>query len=228
MNDQPDSYVTLAGPAEAEQRIQRSRFIALAAPAADMADAQAVVDSMRRRFHDARHVCHAWRVGGVNELSEARQDDGEPSGTAGDPILLAIRGAGRHDTVVAVARYFGGVKLGTGGLARAYGSTAAAALAGAAPREVLLGRRFLLDHDYRLQKTVEHLLASHRGRVEHATWDTAVHSHIWLPHSTWEAFGRALAEATDAQVQLHPLDDREPRLLRRGSTDMTTRGNAAI
>lgn len=210
MNDQPDSYLTLAGTAEAEQRIQRSRFVALAAPAADVGGAQAVVDGMRRRFHDARHVCHAWRVGGRDERSEARQDDGEPSGTAGEPILLAIRGAGVHDAVVAVARYFGGVKLGTGGLARAYGSTAAAALANAPRREVLLGRRFLLDHDYRLQKTVEHLLAGHRGHVEHATWDTAVHSRIWLPNSTWAAFGRALAEATEGQVRLESLDDESP------------------
>lgn len=210
MTDQPDSYVTLAGPAEAEQRIQRSRFIALAAPAADPTVAQALVDSVRRRFHDARHVCHAWRVGGVDELAEARQDDGEPSGTAGEPILLAIRGAALHDTVVAVVRYFGGVKLGTGGLARAYGATAAAALAGAPTREVLLGRRFLLDHDYRLQKTVEHLLAGHRGRVEHATWDTAVHSRVWLPNSTWKAFGGALAEATDGQARIRPLDDEGP------------------
>lgn len=210
MSDQPDSYVTLAGPAEAEQRIQRSRFIALAAPAADVAGAQAVVAGMRRRYHDARHVCHAWRVGGISEVSEVRQDDGEPSGTAGDPILLAIHGAGVHDAVVAVARYFGGVKLGTGGLARAYGGAAGAALSAATTREVLLGRLFLLDHDYRLQKTVEHLLAGHRGRVEHATWDTAVHSRVWLPHSTWKAFGDALAEATDGQVPLRPTDDQSP------------------
>jgi uncharacterized YigZ family protein len=210
MTHLPDSYMTLAGQAEAEERIQRSRFIALAAPAADVADAQAVVDAMRRRFHDARHVCHGWRVGGVAALSEDRQDDGEPSGTAGEPILQAIRGAGLHDAVVAVARYFGGVKLGTGGLARAYGGAAADALAAAPRREVLLGRRFLLDHDYRLQKTVEHLLARHRGRLEDVAWDTAVHSRLWLPHSTWAAFRDALAEASDGRLDLRPMDDESP------------------
>ncbi|MEZ4388434.1 MAG: YigZ family protein [Candidatus Krumholzibacteriia bacterium] len=210
MDPSPDSYLTLAGPAESEERIQRSRFIAVAAPAADGEAAQALVDAVRRRFHDARHVCHAWRVGGPGGPGELRQDDGEPSGTAGEPILLAIRGAGLTNTVVAVARYFGGVKLGTGGLTRAYGGVAAAALAAAPRREVPLGRRFRLDHDYAHQKTVEHLLAAHRGHLEHVVYDTAVHSRLWLPNSTWQAFADALEHASRGRLTLGLLDDESP------------------
>ena len=118
MSGQPDSYDTLGDTGRFEQKIQRSRFLAEAWPADTEDAARTVIADMRRRYHDARHVCHAWRLGHGESMVEIRNDDGEPSGTAGEPILLAIRGAGLTETVVAVARYFGGVKLGTGGLGR--------------------------------------------------------------------------------------------------------------
>lgn len=207
MPESVDRYITLAATAEAEDRISRSRFIAVAAPAPDTASANTVVADVRRRFHDARHVCHAWRVDGVAHISERRQDDGEPSGTGGEPILNAIRGAGLHDTVVAVARYFGGVKLGTGGLARAYGGTAALALSDAPRRTVLLGRTFLLDAEYSHQKTVQHLLDVHRGRIVGTVYDAAVHWRLWLPNSTREAFVAALHETSGGSLVAQPLDE---------------------
>jgi uncharacterized YigZ family protein len=210
MTDQPDSYETLAGEAEAEERILRSRFIGLAAPAPDEAAARAFVDATRRRFHDARHVCHAWRVGPVTGPRDTRQDDGEPSGTAGEPILLAIGGAALHGVVVAVARYFGGVKLGPGGLARAYGGVAAAALAAAPRRTVLLGRRFRLRFEYAQQKTVQHLLASHGGHVETASYAAAITTVLWLPHSTWRAFTHALHDTSAGRLLPEPLDEDTP------------------
>jgi uncharacterized YigZ family protein len=204
-----DSYKTLAAAAEAEERIQRSRFIARAAPAPDPDAAAGVLDEMRRQFHDARHVCHAWRIGGL-EAHEIRQDDGEPSGTAGEPILLAIRGAGLHDVVVAVARYFGGVKLGTGGLTRAYGGVAAAAIAAAPRRTVLLGQRLRLDFDYAQQKTVEHLLTAHGGRIDRCEYEAVVHAILWLPNSTWQDFAAVLTDTTAGRLHADPLDDDSP------------------
>ena len=201
----PDSYDTLAGPGEAEIKVQRSRFLAVAAPAMDEDAARALVLELRRRHHDARHVCHGWRLGIGGEV-EARNDDGEPSGTAGEPILATIRGAGLSDAAVAVVRWFGGVKLGTGGLQRAYGDAAAAALAAAPRRTVLLGRRFHLDLDYARQKTVRHLLDAHDGRVEHEDYTDRVAWRIWLPHSRWEGFAAALREATADQLHLRDAD----------------------
>jgi uncharacterized YigZ family protein len=141
MHDPPDSYTTLAAAGAADLKVRRSTFLAMAAPAADDGAARAVVEELRRRHHDARHVCSAWRLGRGAGLREQRHDDGEPSGTAGEPILQAIRGLDLTDAVVAVVRYFGGVKLGTGGLARAYAAAAQAALAAAPRRTVRLGRR---------------------------------------------------------------------------------------
>lgn len=115
-----------AGAAESELRELGSRFFAFVAPAADAATAEAFVESLRRRHPDATHHCFAWRVG--EPPVERSSDDGEPGGTAGAPMLQALRAAGLTDVVAVVVRWFGGTKLGKGGLVRAYGGALRAAL----------------------------------------------------------------------------------------------------
>jgi uncharacterized YigZ family protein len=204
MNDPPDSYDTLAAAATAAIKIQRSRFLAEAAPAEDRDAAVAVVDTVARRYHDCRHVCYAWRLGRGEPIRELANDAGEPSGSAGQPILGAIRQERLSDCVVVVARYFGGIKLGTGGLARAYGAAAGAALAQAPRRTVPLGRRFDLTFAYRQQAVVARLLELHRGRVEKETYQADIAWQVWLPHSQWRRFGIALREATAGALNLDP------------------------
>lgn len=116
----------LLQPAHAEQVIKKSRFLATAVPIADEDEARAVLAA--HRHADANHNCWAWRLGAAYRFS----DDGEPSGTAGKPILAAIDGQSVDGIVVVVTRWFGGVLLGSGGLVRAYGGTASACLRGAA------------------------------------------------------------------------------------------------
>ena len=125
-------FTTLAAPAEAQFREKASTFLAYAAPAASEAEARAVVAERERLHWDATHNCSAWVVrGGVRRANDA----GEPSGSAGAPILAAIEGAGLTDCIVVVTRWYGGTKLGVGGLVRAYGDAAAQALE-AAPRRI--------------------------------------------------------------------------------------------
>ena len=127
-----DDFLTLTGPAEAQTRVKASVFLAYAAPVADEAEARAVLAEREKRMWDATHHCSAWRLrGGVSRANDA----GEPSGSAGAPILAAIEGAGVVDCVVIVTRWYGGTRLGVGGLVRAYGDAAAEALA-AAPRRI--------------------------------------------------------------------------------------------
>lgn len=196
----PDSFLTLASSGEADIKIQRSRFIARAAPAADAAAAQEFIADMARQYHDSRHVCFAWRLGHFPAVSENRSDAGEPSGTAGEPILAAIRMRDLTDTVTVVVRYFGGVKLGTGGLQRAYAEAADLALDASPRREVLLGRPFRLVFPYPFQKTARHLLEGQRGQVLTEEYTDQVTWEIWLPHSTWEAFGAAVTEASAGTI----------------------------
>jgi len=201
-----DSYLTLADLGVAEQKIKRSRFLAEAKPVAKVDLARAVVTDLRRRYHDARHVAYAWRLGENGEGGEVRNDDGEPSGTGGEPILTAIRSANLTDVVVAVARWFGGVKLGTGGLGRAYGGTAAAALAAAPQRRVHLGHYFELRLGYAQQNSVRHLLDACDGRVESEEYAAGVTWRLWLPRSRCEDFRLRLLENSAGRLAPEPLD----------------------
>ncbi len=127
-------YRVPAGAARAELRQKGSRFLALVAPARGEAEAEAVVAELGRSHRDATHLCWAWRLGWPPR--ERSSDAGEPHGTAGPPMLQVLRGADLSDVVAAVARWFGGTRLGKGGLARAYGGAVREALAGlpTAPR----------------------------------------------------------------------------------------------
>lgn len=120
-------YRVPAAEARGELREKGSRFLAVVAPAADEQAARALVESLRREHPGATHHCFAWRIG--TEPLERCSDAGEPGGTAGPPILSALRGAGLSDVAAVVVRWFGGVKLGKGGLVRAYGGAARLALA---------------------------------------------------------------------------------------------------
>lgn len=112
---------TIARPVEHELVVKKSRFLALAHPVASVAEADAVVAAVRKRYWDARHHCVALAVGPLAEQQRST-DDGEPSGTAGVPMLEVLRRRELTDLVVVVTRYFGGVLLGAGGLVRAYSS----------------------------------------------------------------------------------------------------------
>lgn len=126
-------YVTVAGFTELTEVIKGSRFIAWAAPVATEDEAQALLDSARAAHPDATHHCSAWRLGETVRFS----DDGEPGGTAGRPMLEVLLRRDLQYAAVIVIRYYGGTKLGAGGLVRAYSGSAAKALDAAGTREVL-------------------------------------------------------------------------------------------
>jgi uncharacterized YigZ family protein len=123
-----DHYRTLTGPSEFRQKIDRSEFLGIAFPVETEDAFFAELAVLTKRHHDATHLCWAFRLFANGEIRVRSADAGEPSGTAGKPILSAIEGANLYDTAVIVVRWYGGVKLGTGGLSRAYRETAAEAL----------------------------------------------------------------------------------------------------
>ena len=138
-------FTTLAAPAEAQIREKASVFLAYAAPAATEAEARAVLAQREKAVWDATHHCSAWVLrGGVRRANDA----GEPSGSAGAPILAAIEGAGLTDCIVVVTRWYGGTKLGVGGLVRAYGEAAARALQAAPRRTGVEAARLSITYPY--------------------------------------------------------------------------------
>ena len=121
-------YAAPSASAEAELRERGSQFLAFVRPAASAAEARTEIEALCRLHPDATHHCWAWRLGAAPE--ERSSDAGEPAGTAGVPMLQVLRGAGLSDVVAVVARWFGGTKLGKGGLARAYAGVVREALVG--------------------------------------------------------------------------------------------------
>ncbi len=142
-----DTYKSIAEPAEGLFKDNGSRFIALAYPVESEAEVKEIVQRLKKEYHDARHHCYAYRLGLGGEPWRAN-DDGEPSGSAGRPILGQIDSAGLSDILVVVVRYFGGIKLGIPGLIRAYKTSTADALASARVIEKVAGRWYALHFPY--------------------------------------------------------------------------------
>ena len=120
----PDQYYQIKQQCRQEENVKGSRFIATAKPIASETEAVNFIEEMKKEFHDATHNAFAWKVGIGRSQRYRYNDDGEPSGTAGLPALKSIDARGLSNVCVVVTRYFGGVKLGTGGLMRAYGKMA--------------------------------------------------------------------------------------------------------
>ena len=148
-----DQYLSIASETRGLYKEKGSRFISIAYPANSLVEAQHLLNNIKKEFHDARHHCYAYKLG-ITHPEFRYYDDGEPSGTAGRPILGQIESFSLTNILVVVVRYFGGVKLGTGGLMHAYQTAAREALQGASivsrTLQVTIGIKF----PYSIQKEV--------------------------------------------------------------------------
>jgi uncharacterized YigZ family protein len=160
-----DRYKTVAGPAEGYITEKKSRFIAHIYPVRSAEEVKEIVEEHRKKYYDARHVCWAYMLGW--ERKDYRlNDDGEPSGTAGKPILGQINSAELTDVLLLVVRYFGGTLLGTGGLIKAYKEAAADAIAHAEIVEKTVDDVIEIEFDYILLNDVMRVLK----QFESAQW----------------------------------------------------------
>lgn len=154
-------YETVAGFREYEENIRGSRFIGWVAPAGDEAEAQALLERARSEHPAATHHCWAWRIGEAVRFS----DDGEPGGTAGRPMLEVLLKRDLHNVMTIVIRYFGGTRLGAGGLVRAYSGTVAKTLDAAGTRQVLQQAELRLGVPFPLMDTVLRFTDDHPSAV---------------------------------------------------------------
>lgn len=152
-----DAYSSIAAPSEGLYKDNGSRFIALAYPVETEEEVKAIVAGLRKQYHDARHHCFAYRLGYKGDVFRS-SDDGEPSGSAGRPILGQIDSAGLSDVLVVVVRYFGGIKLGIPGLIRAYKSSTADALGSAKVIDKVAGTVYRIGFDYMAMNGVQKVL----------------------------------------------------------------------
>ncbi|WP_020144927.1 YigZ family protein [Terracoccus sp. 273MFTsu3.1] len=166
----PRRYLTLASPASAELEVKRSRFLCDVAPVASEEDARAFIETVRSATRDAGHHCTAFVLGPDGDTQRSN-DDGEPSGTAGAPMLDVLRGRALTDVVAVVTRWFGGTLLGTGGLIRAYGDAVTSAVDAATPVAYALRDGLVVTVGSADAPRVENALRGHPGcAVTSTTW----------------------------------------------------------
>jgi uncharacterized YigZ family protein len=201
-------YPVPAAAHRAERVIERSRFIATVARAATVDEATAFVRAVSAEFPDATHNCWAYIAGAPGSTSRVgMSDDGEPHGTAGRPMLTVLLHSGVGEVAAVVTRYYGGTKLGTGGLARAYGGTLQDALA-TLPRAERMTRVALeVTVDYGAISTVQLLLPAHEGTIERTDYDAGVRYRVTVPDARVAEFEHALREATSGRAVVQPVPD---------------------
>lgn len=191
MSQPPPStgYVTPAATIERELEVKKSRFIARAGPVADRQAALAFVEAVKADYPDARHHCWAYLVGNPETAaSAAMSDDGEPSGTAGKPILNVIQHKGIGDVIVVVTRYFGGVKLGAGGLVRAYAGATQLALAELPLDEHRPQRTFTLALDFADEQPLRHWSDQYGAQLLSIDYGNRVTARLDVPVEQVDAF----------------------------------------
>ncbi|PID42286.1 MAG: YigZ family protein [Proteobacteria bacterium] len=178
-------------PVEVSYEIKKSRFIARAARASDRSQAMALLELARADYPDARHHCWAYLFG--EPVSAAMSDDGEPSGTAGKPILNVLRHKDVSDIMIIVIRYFGGIKLGAGGLVRAYSAAAQLAMDALETEVVVPMCSGLATCDFAMEQPVRHWLSVNLGKVLAVDYQADALIRLSFPESAkphWLAFTR--------------------------------------
>ncbi|RIX52741.1 YigZ family protein [Paenibacillus nanensis] len=200
-------YRTIRGEASKEIVIKKSRFIGYAKPVESEEEAVAFIDEIKRLHRTATHNCSAYVVGERDQHQKA-SDDGEPSGTAGKPILEVIKNKGLKNVVVVVTRYFGGIMLGAGGLVRAYTDGAVAGIEAAGEIEMVLHREVFVEVDYTWYGKLENELHGRGTRLGGTEFTDSV-TVLCLPEAPdAEAFVAWMTDLTQGQARITAGEER--------------------
>lgn len=203
MTQQPIRYPAPAGVVQVEEVIKRSRFIGTAGPASSVDEAQAFISKIRERYSDATHNAWAFAAGIGDSAVRGMSDDGEPTGTAGQPILARIDGSDLGDLVVVVTRYYGGTKLGTGGLVRAYGGVAGEAIQALnVVEKVRMKRIDLEDVHYSHYGPLRGIIDAHGGQVVDEAFGESVYLRVLIPLDRLGPFADAVRDATAGAIRV--------------------------
>ena len=181
--------------------IKKSHFIAETVPVESPAAAREILKQKRLEHPDAVHVVHAF-ITGDDRQHMGMSDDGEPSGTSGKPALEVLKGRGITNIMLTVVRYFGGTKLGTGGLVKAYSESAAGALDRLKTRKLVKYREFSISADYHFYQPLKAVILAHGCRIENEDFGTAVNIDGFVPVDKAEELTAAVTEASSARAEI--------------------------
>jgi uncharacterized YigZ family protein len=197
-----DQFLQLKERCRSEEKIKGSRFIASAAPVENEQEAQTFIEEIKREFHDATHNCYAWKIGLGRKQRYRYNDGGEPSGTAGQPILRSINSRNASNICVVVSRYFGGTKLGTGGLMRAYGRVAYELLKSGESEKKYLSDTVIFSVDFDFANVAHGVINSFSAELKDSHYGEKVTFKVEVRASRLSAFKSKIIEATNGQVEI--------------------------
>ncbi len=206
------SYFVPAEEIRREKVIQNSRFIATLGPVDSDANARGFIKRIRAEFPDASHNVPAYIIGGGNSVTEFCSDDGEPPGTAGRPILAVLRGSGLGDVAVVITRYFGGKKLGKGGLVKAYTETAQSVIEAVRRARRLEVHVALLVTPYPLLERIRLLVPQHEGVILSEDFGAEVSMTLQFPVGKIEAFQGVIQELSGGKLKADIIETSETLL----------------
>ncbi|MBG6039159.1 IMPACT family protein [Proteus cibarius] len=204
------AYLIPAETVEFSEEIKKSRFITFIAHTEGIDAAKAYIQSIKEQFPDARHHCWSFVAGRPDDSQQLGfSDDGEPTGTAGKPILAPLLGSGMGEVTAVVVRYFGGIKLGTGGLVRAYGSGVQQALKLLPTKTKVPQLRFSVACEYSLVSLLEQVVEQYHGQVLSSEYTDKVTFILSLPAMHSGEVEVKLRDISRGSMQLIPLDKNE-------------------
>lgn len=193
------SFKTISKPSEGVQKVKGSKFLSFALPVQSTDEIKEQLIQFRKEYHDARHICYAWMLG--PERNEYRtNDDGEPSGTAGKPILGQINSYGVTNVLIVVVRYFGGVLLGTGGLTAAYRDAADAALASADVIESEVHIQYKIGFDYVKMNEIMKCLKTSESSISSQQYEHECVMNIDVPLKHHQLFLQRIQDIESAHI----------------------------
>ena len=196
-----ENYKTIYAGGEGEITEKKSRFIATVRLVEKEEDALAFIEEMKKKYWDARHNCYAYSIGEHREFTRC-SDDGEPSGTAGRPMLDVILGEDIYNVAVVVTRYFGGVLLGTGGLVRAYSGAVQAGLGESTVIEKHHGISLALTADYTAIGKLQYIAAENQLPVLDTEYTDKVIMHLLVPNDQVGRIPKVITEATSGRIKM--------------------------
>jgi len=195
-----DAFLTIKGEAASLLKEKGSKFIGFASPVQDESEAKMTIERIEKKRHDATHNCWAYRIGFGDSLKGISSDDGEPAGSAGAPMLAVIAGAKLTNLIVIVTRYFGGTKLGVGGLIRAYGGCVKQLIENTTLIEQTITKDVILLIDYPLLSAALRVVSRFRAEVRQDHEDDKALLTVLVRLSETEKFRAKLIDATGGAV----------------------------
>lgn len=200
---EPYRVIAQGGTGKIEEK--KSVFIANVTPVQTEEEAVSFIEAMRKKYWDAKHNCYAYVLGEKAQIMRF-SDDGEPSGTAGKPILEVLLGMEVRNLAVVVTRYFGGVLLGTGGLVRAYTQATQSGLKASDIRTMIYGISFQITTDYSSIGKIQYLLGERKIAIEEPDYTDVVSVRIKVPYEEEEAVRKEITEATAGKAQITKIE----------------------